>query len=290
MSELLKNTSVIIRSSGERTEGLCRYAIEKNGVPKENIHLIKNEKPFSRALKKGYELAIELNKPYTFFIDADMVVMEDSLPMMLQIAERLPTNTFFINPLAYDCFSETILPNGPHLYRTKYLPEALKHIPTEQESKRPETYTTKQMYKNGYQIVYLDIPTAYHEFEQYYKDIFGRVVNKMQKAGPARHIRAQMGRVKGEYEKDNYVIKKAVDFADNNHAAFNLSAGEFDNVFAKQCDIEEKKPIEEKDFDILFTRMNHQSRSYVLGGYTVQLLNNAEEKQSVFKRIIRRLI
>jgi len=112
----------------------------------------------------------------------------------------------------------------------------------------------------------------------------------MQKAGPARHIRAQMGRVKGEYEKDNYVIKKAVDFADNNHAAFNLSAGEFDNVFAKQCDIEEKKPIEEKDFDILFTRMNHQSRSYVLGGYTVQLLNNAEEKQSVFKRIIRRLI
>jgi hypothetical protein len=286
--ELLKNTAVIIRSSGERTEGLCRYAIERNGVPRENIHLVKNIKPFSQALKKGYELAINLDKKYTFFVDADMVVMDDSLALMLQIAERLPSNTFFVNPLAYDCFSETILPNGPHLYRTKHLPEALKYIPKEKDSKRPETFTTKRMYKEGYQLVYLDFPTAYHEFEQYYKDIFGRVLNKMQKLGPAHHIRTQMARVENGYEKDNYVIKKAVDFADCNKTEFNLSAGEFDETFARECNLAEKRPIQEQDFDLLFDQIKKQSFSFSLNGYSGQVLSNENKKKSIIERLLKK--
>jgi|AntRauTorckE6833_2_1112554.scaffolds.fasta_scaffold14986_2 hypothetical protein len=289
--ELIKNTAVIIRSSGERTEGLCRYAIEKNGVPKENIHFVKNVKPFSQALKTGYELAIDLDKKYTFFIDADMVVMEDALSMMLQIAERLPSNTFFFNPLTFDCFSGAIVPGGVHLYRNKYICKILENVRSEAITKRPETHAVKKFSnEDEHKIVFLDIPVGFHEFEQYYKDIFGRVVNKMQKTGNARGILTRIANDKNEFIGDLYVIKKAVEFAKGNKTKFNLLAGEFDDIFSKECDLEEKKPILEKNFDILLASMKLQSESFVLRGYTAQLLiKESVERKSIFKKIITRL-
>lgn len=284
MSELLDNTAVIIRSSGERTEGLCRYAIEQNGVPKENIHLIKNEKPFSQALKKGYELALELDKPYTFFVDADMVVMKNSLDTIVTAMDRLPDDTFSMSVLAYDYCMGAIVPQGPHLYRTKHLEKAIEKIPMEDTTKRPETSTKKSMYETGYQLVYLEFLAAYHEFEQYYRDIFGRTINKMKKTGPARAIKKNLA-IQKTAGRDFYVMNKAIEFAENNQTQFRLLAGEFDEVFSNYCNIAEKEPIHEKEFETILVQMQEDAAAFRLKGYTSQLLREESEEKGIRKRI-----
>jgi hypothetical protein len=284
MSELLLNTTVIIRSSGERTEGLCCYAIEQNGIPSDNIHLIKNEKPFSQALKKGYELALELNSQYTFFVDADTVVLEDALTPMLTAMDRLPEQTFSMSALAYDYCMGKIVPQGPHLYRTKHIAEAIQHVPSEQDTKRPETSTKKSMYAAGYQLVFLEFLAAFHEFEQYQKDIFGRVVNKMKKTGPARAIKEHLASNTLSPD-ERAVIEKAVAYVTTNKTPFRLLAGEFDTAFFQMCGEEGKQPLQQEEYASTMHRMKEQSFGFTLDGYSAQLLRKEAESVSLRQRI-----
>lgn len=274
VKKILDDCIVVIRSVGERTEELCKYAIQQNGINPEHIFMIKNKAPFSKALKEGHKLAIKQNKTFTFFIDADQIILPNSLEFMLNVAINLPKKTLFINPLCYDYITRKIISNGPHLYRTKYLKYVLKNIPEEKDSLRPETFSVKKTAKeHGLEIVYLDFISSFHEFEQYNRDIFKRVFNKIKKMGDR-----------------NFIFEKKINFLKSKNKDFEIAAQAY--KFAKDNKI--KLELNHKQFDSEFNKLNLKEKNKILNLKATYLkllkkrdsLNNEFEFLSYSKRLI----
>ena len=286
-NKLLGMCAVIIRSSSERTEELCKYAIKTSGITDKQIGLIKDVSPFSEALKKGYELALNMNKKYTFFIDADMIIMPDALNIMLQAAERLPENTFFINPLCYDFITGSIVPNGPHLYRTKHIDKALSLVENESKTIRPETHVARQMNDKGHNAIFLDIPLAMHEFEQYYKDLVNRAITKNSKNSQA--IKDLKKRIIVEpSNKDLQVTLSAMELSQKEKISTQLDFHQGHELF-KRLHIAEKKKITDVQtaYQKLLKQVIEHKDEYNYAGYTQQLLS--QHKTSTVGKIMKKI-
>jgi hypothetical protein len=163
--------SIIIRSAGERTLSLCKELVLAQGIMEENIAVIK-QIPFSRALLASYEAGIALNRPWTLCLDADVLLLPNSIHEMISIAERQGSSVFEIRGLILDKFFGGPRQGGIHLYRTSLLSQAVKFIPQEQEQIRPEQFTLDAMKARGFSWKRVDYLSGIHDFEQYYADIF----------------------------------------------------------------------------------------------------------------------
>ncbi len=163
--------SVLIRSVGERTETLCREIILSQGIPAENIILIKKT-PFTLALRAAYEAGIACNQPWTFCIDADVLLLPGSIQKMLALAEKQKSNVCEIQGRVLDKFLGGAREAGNHLYRTSLLKIALENLPEDPNILRPETDTLAAMKRNGYPNVSVSLLVGIHDFEQYYRDIY----------------------------------------------------------------------------------------------------------------------
>jgi len=283
--EKQEETCVILRSCGERTEELCKYSILKNNIKEKQVFTIKNITPFSRALKESYKLALEINKKYTFFVDADMILLEDAFSTMLSIMNRLPDNVFFVNPLVYDYITGYIQPNGPHLYKTRFLEKAINLIPHETISLRPETDTIKKMRELGFEPMYLDLPLAFHEFEQYYSSIFQRTLNKYYKAKSKREYLSKRFKKLSGVNEDFKVARLALDYAENHNFPLKLDYQQFDSVFEKY-DIKEKNTIRnlENVYADLMKSIPQKKAEYIYRGYT-QFLLDSNKRPSIYRRV-----
>ncbi len=167
----LHDVTVIIRSVGERTEELCKKLILDQGVKEENINVI-HERPFSRAMKIGYQLGIDKELPLSFFVDADVLLHQSALTDMLIKIENLPENTLGISGELLDKLRGSKRTAGNHLFRTKYLPLLIDEIePYKQENIRPESTVIKKMGKKGLQFFKNVRFIGLHDFEQHYHDI-----------------------------------------------------------------------------------------------------------------------
>lgn len=166
----MNNTTIIIRSVNERTSKLCQTLIEKE-YDKKDIFVI-NEKPFSNAIRKSFEIGLQQNKKWTLCIDADVLVYPKTIDKLIEFGETTDENVFEIQGLIQDKFFLIKRPAGNHLYRTKLIPEAINLIPDSDKSLRPESDTLKQMVEKGYTWQQTDIIIGLHDYEQYYKDIF----------------------------------------------------------------------------------------------------------------------
>lgn len=167
----LDSTTIIIRSVGERTESLCKKLILEQGVPDNAIHII-NEAPFSKAMKVGFEIGISEKRPWTFCVDADLLLRPGSVLRMLQQAERQPEKLCEIQGFVLDKFFGGARKGGVHLYRTSLLDKVIKEIPAEGVNVRPETYALNAMLNNGYPWHTVEELVGLHDFQQSYEDIF----------------------------------------------------------------------------------------------------------------------
>jgi hypothetical protein len=162
--------TVVIRSSGERTLDLC-YSLVRKQVKEQNIIIIE-EKPFSKAVLKNFEIGIERGTEYTLSIDADILIFNDAIAFLLNNFEKLDKTYFVYQGLVFDKFFNSYRAGGPHLYRTSLLKKAIEFIPKEGTSLRPESSTYIEMKKIGYHT-YQDIwAVGIHDDEQYYEDIY----------------------------------------------------------------------------------------------------------------------
>ena len=171
IAAMTKDVSVIIRSVGERTEALCKKLILEQGVPEENVVIVK-EAPFSAAMKKSFQIGIELRLPWTFCVDADVLLRPDSIKQLLGFADKQKNNVAEIQGLVLDKFFGGPRPAGNHLYRTSLLEKVIEKIPREGISIRPEYYTLNRMKKAGYPWYNISLLVGLHDFEQYNLDIF----------------------------------------------------------------------------------------------------------------------
>jgi hypothetical protein len=170
-NNLSDSACIIIRSAGERTEFLCKELVLAQGFPEENITVIK-EVPFSRSLYASYEAGIAFDRAWTLCLDADVLLLPDSIREMILLAEKQDPSIFEIRGLILDKFFGGPRQGGIHLYRTSLLSQALNFIPQEQEQIRPEQHTLNAMKSLGFSWKRVDYLIGIHDFEQYYADIF----------------------------------------------------------------------------------------------------------------------
>jgi hypothetical protein len=167
------NITVVIRSVGERTEKLCREIIGTQ-IAHRNIFLVR-EKPFARAVQRTFQTGIDQGRPWTLAVDADTLLLPGVLQYLCEYAVTQEADFFKAQGLIIDKFLSSPRPAGPHLYRTAHLHAALHYIPECFEDLRPETFILKKMKERGFSVMKADIVIGFHDFEQYYCDIFRKI-------------------------------------------------------------------------------------------------------------------
>ena len=167
----IDSITIIIRSAGERTESLCRKLILDQGVSESSV-FVTNEAPFSKAMKVGFEIGIAEKRPWTYCVDADLLLRPQSILKMIEHAEKQPPNLCEIQGYILDKFFGGTRMGGVHLYRTSLLDKVIKLIPPEGKDIRPETHALNAMRAAGYPCLTVQELVGLHDFEQSYEDIF----------------------------------------------------------------------------------------------------------------------
>lgn len=178
--------TVIVRSVGERTEGLCCSLI-KEQIPEDNIHLI-SEGPFYKTLEATFKTALRENRKWTLCLDADVLIRPSFIKDIIEYAEGRPADVVEINAVAIDKFLLSPREVGQRLYRTQALEQAILYVDAAKEEIRPETFIVNQLLKEGFHQDRIDLLVGIHDYEQSYKDIYRKIfvhTKKHQAAGIA---------------------------------------------------------------------------------------------------------
>jgi len=165
------DTTVVIRSIGERTEQVCKKLILDQGISKNQVHLVR-EIPFSQALYKSYEIGIDSGCKWTLCVDADVQLRPGSISEILRLAEKQNDSICEIQGFMMDKYFGGIRKGGIHLYRSSLLPLVKEQIPNEGDDIRPETQTLCNMKKLGYNRAVVSYVVGIHDDEQFNKDIY----------------------------------------------------------------------------------------------------------------------
>lgn len=167
----LSTVTVVIRSAGERTENSCRSLILEQGLSPGSLFIVR-ERPFSKTLRSGYEIGIHAGKPWTLFVDADLLLRAKSIEKLVGEAQTQRANICEFQGYCLDKFYGGIRVGGVHLYRTALLEEVLRSIPEEDSAIRPESSALEKMASKGFPRKVLPELVGLHDFDQDYKDIF----------------------------------------------------------------------------------------------------------------------
>ena len=168
---MISDVKVVVRSTGERTESLCRNLVLSQGVPPENVATV-CERPFSLAMKTAFEIGLAGDLPWTFCVDADVLLRPGSIKKMLELAEQQSNHICEIQGYVLCKYFGGPRTAGNHLYRTSLLDRVIDNIPIEGVDIRPEFHTLEAMKEQGNPWVTVPYLVGLHDFEQYHRDIF----------------------------------------------------------------------------------------------------------------------
>lgn len=197
---------IIVRCCGERTEKKAIALAKKQG----DVHIIR-ARPFGETLRQAYKLAITFkNQKWVPMIDADVLLIDNSLMQGLKYLNKLPyENIFCLDGKTKDKIMKTKRRAGIHIYRRILLKNALKYI--DNYHIKPESHVRRSMTRQGYRTVTGHITFGYHDYEQYYCDLWRKAFCQSQKL--ARLIRKTQKHKKWRQwainDKDYYVIYHA---------------------------------------------------------------------------------
>ena len=167
--------SIVIRSYRERTLDVVKK-IAEDQVGTAQVAVVSELQPFSEAVKRSFQLGLEMGQPWTITLDADIYLAEGAVSQMVRQMEKLPEDTFIYQGTVFDKFFLRNRYGGPHFYRTDYLEKALKLINENPDDLRAESSVYKKMAEEGFHF-YNDVECyGMHDFDQYYYDVFRKFV------------------------------------------------------------------------------------------------------------------
>jgi hypothetical protein len=161
--------SIVVRTVGERTTPLCVHRLRR-ALPASPLVVVQAS-PFRQALRSTFTRGLELGARWTLVIDADVIVRPKLAEDLLAVAEHADQATFVVQGIVRDKFFGIMRPAGNHLYRTKYLAQALDCLPDAPASLRPESVTIDRMVLAGYGFRQCDVVVGLHDFEQSFGDV-----------------------------------------------------------------------------------------------------------------------
>jgi len=278
-----RNVSIVIRSLGERTENICYESVYKQVAEGVKIEVVKNEKPFSSALKKSLVTAIDIGAKWTCIVDADLVLLNGAVKSLLEHAESSTEDVFRLNPKTYDKFLGFPTFGGPHLYKTKHLEKALHHIPTDETSTRPETKMCRAMLETGLTLLNINDVVAVHDYEQFYKDIYRKYVFRSVKMYSIVRYLLNRFYIMSFFDTDFNVALQGVLYG------LNTYDGKMYNVnknYNSDTHVREKKSI--VDISAILDKLNNKY-PLIRDSKAKARLNNAE-RTGFFRRLSAKLI
>ena len=175
------DATIVVRSAGERTEAACRRLLERQ-LPKRLITVIR-EKPFAAALRRSYEIGLEIGCTWTLCIDADVLVSDDAVSRLMALALESDESVAEIQCYVLDRLFGVPRAAGNHLYRTALLEHALRCIPSPGTSLRPESFVLRLMAAEGFPWIQDEAIIGLHDYEQYYRDIYRKAFLHARKHG-----------------------------------------------------------------------------------------------------------
>lgn len=167
----MKNSTVIvIRSSGERTLNFCREIVLEQ-ISNGELHEVEIS-PFKAALEKSYDLALESKKTWLVTVDADMILTQNAIPILVSEAEKMPANYVQLQGRIFDKITGMERKAGPRIYRISLLKQLLDLSRTLPDNIRPENHIITEIGKIGLPSRYINRVTCIHDFEQSYRDLY----------------------------------------------------------------------------------------------------------------------
>jgi len=170
LKEMRDSTIVVIRSSNERTSDFCEQICAKQ-IEKENLITVR-EVPFERALRKCYEIGIASSRKWMVTVDADVLLVEGAVDILVRNAERMPENFVQLEGRVFDKITGRYRQAGHRIYRTALLPLAMEYIPPDGTEIRPEFSVLQRMSDAGYPSRRIADVVGLHDFEQSYFDLY----------------------------------------------------------------------------------------------------------------------
>ena len=210
------NTTVVVRSVGEATERACVQLLEEV-FGKENVFLVKNVTPFSKAVGKTFEIGLVQNKKWTLAIDADVLIFQDKVPLFIELANehisQCDEKTFCLEGMLFDKFSDNYREVGLHLFQTRFLEKALEFVEEGTCELRPETFVKSNMSENGYRFYVTNLRLGIHDFFQYPASIVKKAILHCKKH---RHVKKMicLWRKNSDLDRDFYWAMKGVEISD----------------------------------------------------------------------------
>ncbi len=190
---------IIVRCCGERTESKCIELAKKQG----NVHIIKT-RPFGESIRQSYKLAITFNQEWVPMIDGDVLLIDNSLLKGLKFLNiQKDPKIFCLDGKTKDKIMSCTRRAGVHIYRRTLIRQAVKYIDSNQL--KPESHIRRTMSKNGYKTVTSPVVFGYHDYEQYYHDLWRKGFAQSQKL-------ARLIRKKQKYKKWKKLALKDRDF------------------------------------------------------------------------------
>lgn len=161
---------VVIRHSGERTFDLLHGQFLSSDL-KKNVSVVSSE-TFETTLFLSFQKALEMGKPWTLIIDADILVGYNFLPIINKAIKEGRKNELGFALRVFDKFYNSPKYRGIHIYQTCYLEKALNFIPAIGNTLRPESHVKDCMKDHGYFWSSYKNILGLHDFYQNPYDIF----------------------------------------------------------------------------------------------------------------------
>jgi hypothetical protein len=161
---------IVVRSSGERTLEICVKLLKDQRKDIE-IHIIE-EQPFDAALLSCYKMGLSSGADWLITIDADTLLFDGSIDVLITEAEVMPENYFQLQGTILDNITGTIRSAGQRIYRTAYLEKAITFLESSPTRIRPEYAIIQQMVEYGYPSRSISKTLGIHDFDQYFRDLY----------------------------------------------------------------------------------------------------------------------
>lgn len=142
--------AVIIRASGENTLKELIKIVKKQLLPQDKLEILDEEVPFFEKLKHGFQLATKLDRDFTVFIDADILIRSNALHKTRKLIANMNENDLGFGLRVWDRFYNKPKFRGYHVYRTSYLTKAAGFICLKNNQLRPESFVKQKMLDLGY--------------------------------------------------------------------------------------------------------------------------------------------
>lgn len=164
--------AIIIRHAGEPTLAFLQKQVHFffARVPVEVI----SAGSFEQTLKLSYEKGLAIEATWIVMFDADILLSDSFVPLLANAIKSTPDDAFGFSFRVWDRFYDAPKYRGVHVYKRRYLAEALPYIPIS-ASLRPETEVKQRMARQGHAWVTYGNVVGLHDFFQRPEDIFAKM-------------------------------------------------------------------------------------------------------------------